>query len=164
MKYKTNILTAAIAATTLYTSAAYTHGENSAHDDKPEYDAVSKPFGEYDPELKPTRTIEVIMADTMRFTPAEVTINAGDVIRFVVANDGKLMHEFVLGTPDSLSEHADLMVKFPNMEHEEPYMAHVPPGEEMDIIWKFTKNGNYEFGCLLPGHFAAGMKGSIAVK
>ena len=36
-----------------------------------------------------------------------------------------MLHEFVLGTKKELDEHAALMLKFPNMEHDEPYMAHV---------------------------------------
>ncbi len=103
------------------------------------------------------------MADTMRFTPSEMSIEAGDVIRFVLSNDGQIQHEFVLGTQESLSEHAEMMMKFPGMEHDEPYMAHVAPGKTKEMIWKFSKSGTYEFGCLLPGHFAAGMKGLIDV-
>jgi hypothetical protein len=33
--------------------------------------------------------------------------------------------EMVIGTKQELDEHAALMAKFPNMEHDEPYMAHV---------------------------------------
>jgi len=99
----------------------------------------------------------------MRFTPSTLEVKAGDVVRFVVKNEGQLQHEFVLGTPESLSEHAVMMKKFPNMEHDEPYMAHVDPGKEMEIIWLFSNAGTFEFGCLLPGHFDAGMKGTITV-
>jgi len=73
------------------------------------------------------------------------------------------MHEFVLGTLPELREHAELMKKFPNMEHDEPYMAHVPPGKTETIVWQFSKDGEFHFGCLLPGHFEAGMVGKINV-
>ena len=49
-------------------------------------------------------------------------------------------------------------------EHSEPYMAHVAPGKTETIAWQFTKAGNFNFGCLLPGHFEAGMVGNVAVK
>lgn len=160
---KFEILLASIVTLALTQAGAlYAHGKKE-HDEKVEYDATSELFGEFDPAFDPIRTIEVSMADSMRFTPAEITVVAGDVVRFVISNKGKLKHEFVLGTEMSLQEHAELMVKFPNMEHEEPYMAHVDPGENMEIIWKFSNAGSFAFGCLLPGHFAAGMKGSVTV-
>jgi len=56
------------------------------------------------------------------------------------------------------------MQKFPNMEHEEPYMIHVEPGQQGTMLWKFTKKGEFGFGCLVPGHFDAGMKGKITVE
>jgi uncharacterized cupredoxin-like copper-binding protein len=49
------------------------------------------------------------------------------------------------------------------MEHDEPYMAHVKPGTTQKMSWKFTKAGNFVFGCLVAGHFEAGMKGRILV-
>lgn len=154
------VLTAGIAISSL----VYAHGDKKHKDEAMEFDAVETEFGSYQPELQPTKTIEISMADSMRFSPAKLSIKSGDVVKFKVSNDGALQHEFVLGTPDSLAEHAELMLKFPNMEHEEPYMAHVDPGKEMEIVWQFTKAGAFEFGCLLPGHFQAGMKGTITVE
>ena len=55
------------------------------------------------------------------------------------------------------------MVKFPGMVHEEPYMAHVPPGKSDEMIWKFNKPGNFDFACLIAGHYQAGMVGKITV-
>ena len=73
------------------------------------------------------------------------------------------MHAYVLGTPSSLDEHAEMMKKFPNLEYEEPCMAHVAPGEEGAITWKFSQAGKFSFGCLIPGHYEDGMKGRIIV-
>ncbi len=143
----------------------HAHGEkkHDADSEPLEYDAVSTEFGSYDPELKADRIIEVDMADNMRFTPNAIEVSAGETIKFVVTNSGQLQHEFVLGTADLLKEHAEMMLKFPNMEHEEPYMAHVDPGKTMEILWQFSESGSFEFGCLLPGHFDAGMKGAVVV-
>ena len=155
-----------IATLTLtFSSLAIAHGKKEHSDDTemPEYDAVSNEFGSYEAGLTPAQTVNVSMADTMRFTPSSLVVKVGEVVRFVVTNDGQLQHEFVLGTPQTLSEHNEMMKKFPGMEHEEPYMAHVDPGKEMEIIWQFTNTGTFEFGCLLPGHFDAGMKGTITV-
>ena len=74
------------------------------------------------------------------------------------------MHEMVIGTEQSLSEHAQLMKKFPGMEHEEPYMAHVAPGEQGEMAWQFTSAGEFHYGCLVPGHWDGGMRGRIVVE
>ena len=125
---------------------------------------VEMPFGREGDPKKATRTIQMDMSDKMRFTPAELTIKQGETIKFVVKNSGKIMHEFVLGTMKELKEHAEVMKKHPGMEHDEPYMAHVAPGKTETITWQFTKAGNFHFGCLIAGHFEAGMIGKVAVK
>jgi uncharacterized cupredoxin-like copper-binding protein len=109
------------------------------------------------------RTIEVRMLDTMRFTPDRIDVRHGETLRFRVHNTGKVMHEFVIGTKEENAEHARLMMKFPDMEHDEPYMAHVPPGKTGEIVWTFNRAGRFEFACLIAGHYQAGMTGAIHV-
>jgi uncharacterized cupredoxin-like copper-binding protein len=82
----------------------------------------------------------------------------------VVKNSGKVKHEMVLGSIKELKEHAALMLKFPEMEHADPNQLGVEPGKTGEMIWQFTKAGKFEFACLQPGHFEAGMRGTIAVK
>ena len=110
------------------------------------------------------RTIEVGMADNMRFTPDRIDVRLGETVRFRVRNAGKLMHEFVIGTQAENAKHAELMLKFPNMEHDEPWMAHVPPGKTGEIVWTFNRAGSFEFACLIAGHYQAGMVGTITVR
>ncbi len=109
------------------------------------------------------RTIEVRMLDTMRFVPDRIDARLGETLRFKVRNSGKVMHEFVIGTRQENEAHAALMLKFPTMEHDAPYMAHVPPGKTGQIVWTFNRPGNFEFACLIAGHYTAGMAGSIVV-
>ena len=109
------------------------------------------------------RSIDVGMADNMRFTPERISVKLGETVRFSVKNNGKQMHEFVIGTQAENRKHAELMVKFPNMEHDAPYMAHVPPGKTGRIVWTFNRAGEFEFACLISGHYQAGMVGSITV-
>lgn len=109
------------------------------------------------------RTIEVHMLDAMRFKPERIDVRLGETVRFVHYNTGKVMHEFVIGTKAENARHAELMLKFPNMEHDEPYMAHVAPGKTGEIIWTFNRAGTFEFACLIAGHYQAGMVGTIHV-
>ncbi len=109
------------------------------------------------------RTIAIQMGDNMRFTPDRIEVAQGETLRFTLTNTGQAMHELVLGTQKELTEHAALMKRFPSMEHDEPYMAHVAPGTTGEIIWTFNRPGEFDFACLLPGHFEAGMVGKIVV-
>lgn len=122
-----------------------------------------KPWGIAGDREQISRTIEIGMSDQMRFTPDQLEIKQGETIRFVHRNQGKLLHEFVLGTQADLDAHAAMMVKFPGMEHDEPYMAHVGPGQGGEIIWTFNRTGEFDFACLIAGHYQAGMVGQIRV-
>lgn len=135
------------------------HGGAAAADTAP----VETAFGRSGDPAKVSRTITVRMFDRMRFDPAELTVRQGDTVRFVVVNAGRIMHELVLGTDDELARHAALMRANPDMEHEAPYMAHVDPGKRGEFVWQFTQPGTFRYGCLVPGHFEAGMVGTVRV-
>jgi uncharacterized cupredoxin-like copper-binding protein len=132
----------------------------SAHGDEHHEEAYGKPG---DP-TKVSRTVEIAMSDAMRFAPAAITAKKGETIRFVVKNSGMVKHEMVLGSIKELKEHAALMLRFPEMEHADPNQLSVDPGKSGEMIWQFTKAGKFEFACLQPGHFEAGMRGTIAVR
>jgi hypothetical protein len=110
------------------------------------------------------RVVRLEMSDSFRFTPAHVVVKRGETVRFIVHNAGSQFHEMVLGTTDQLREHAELMKRFPGMEHSEANMAHVQPGAHGDLVWQFTRAGTYQFACLVPGHYDAGMVGDVTVK
>jgi uncharacterized cupredoxin-like copper-binding protein len=127
------------------------------HDD--EWAKVGRPGK---PE-KAVRTVEIGAYDTMRFNHAQFTVKRGETVRIVLRNRGQLPHELVLGDEKSLREHAELMRKFPEMEHADPNQVSVAPGKTAELVWQFTKAGTVHFACLHPGHYEAGMKGSITV-
>lgn len=112
---------------------------------------------------KVTRTIRIDMRDTMRFSPEMITVKKNETIRFEVINVGKVLHEMVIGTKQELDAHAEMMKKHPNMEHDEAYMAHVDPGQKGEMVWLFNREGEFDFACLIPGHYEAGMRGKIRV-
>ena len=162
---KTFPLGLVLLVTGLPLAPAFAHGD-AEHGKKPaarSIDPTVQPFGKEGNPRRATRSIAVDMADSMRFRPDEITVKRGETVKFVVTNSGKTMHEMVIGTETELKKHAELMRKHPNMEHDEPYMAHVKPGAKEEITWTFTKAGTFMYGCLIPGHFEAGMKGAIRV-
>jgi len=157
----------ALAAVALHAGQdAFAHG--GAHADgaakgKPKFVVTEAAFGRAIPPSQTQRTLRVDMSDAMRFTPAEIRVKRGERVRIVVRNSGEVLHEMVLGTREELEKHAELMRRFPDMEHDEPFMAHVDPGKTGEIAWQFTKAGEFFYGCLVPGHFEAGMFGRIIV-
>lgn len=155
------------AALALLAGTAWSHGDEHSAAAPKKYDAAKvqpTTFGREGDPKKVSRTIRVDMADTMRFSPAVITVRRGETVRLAATNKGQVLHELVLGTPADLKAHAELMKKFPEMEHEEPHMVHVKPGRRGDIVWQFTQPGEFQFACLIPGHFEAGMVGKVVVK
>jgi hypothetical protein len=61
-------------------------------------------------------------------------------------------------------KHAEAMKMNPEMEHYDPNATRVPPKKADEIVWSFTKAGEFEFACLIPGHRDAGMFGTVDVK
>ena len=138
----------------------------SAHASPPRHHAQAeqKDWGIAGDPKKVKRTIEIRMTDDMRFAPKDIQVKLGETVRLVAVNAGKVLHEIVIGTPQELRAHAEMMKKHPGMEHEEPWMVHVDPGQKGALVWTFNRAGTFEFACLIPGHFEAGMIGRITVK
>ena len=148
----------------LGTAPAFAHGDETHKKAAAPMKMEQKDWGIGGNAKSVKRTIEVKMADNMRFTPDRIEVKEGETVRFSLTNTGQVLHEMVLGTAPVLAEHAALMKRFPNMEHDEPYMAHVPAGKTGEIIWTFNRPGEFDFACLIAGHFEAGMVGRILVK
>lgn len=147
-----------------FASSAIAHGEEDHSKKAGPVKKEQKDWGIAGDAKMIQRTIQISMADSMRFSPDKIDVKQGETIKFVVKNTSPaLLHEFVIGTKKENEEHAALMVKFPNMEHSEPYMAHVGAGKTGEIIWTFNKAGDFDFACLIAGHFQAGMVGKIKV-
>ena len=154
-------MAAALAVLTV-AGAAWPHGGDKAAA-APAAKKEQKPWGIAGDRRSATRTIEIRMLDSMRFSPERIEVRRGETIRFVHRNVGQVMHEFVLGTKQELDAHAAMMRKYEGMEHDEPYMAHVGPGKTGELVWRFNRAGEFDFACLLPGHYEAGMVGKVRV-
>ena len=123
--------------------------------------------GEPGDPKKPARVIQVTMREgdgKMMFIPERVEVRRGEQIRFVLRNDGELEHEFILASTAENIKHAEEMKKNPEMEHDDPNGKRLKPKATTELVWKFTKAGQFEYGCLIPGHRESGMTGVVIVK
>ena len=151
---------------------AFTAGDHAGHDMGAMHGNMTGMHGENqnsaagragDP-AKVGKTVEVTMDDTMRFSPSQISVKAGETVRFFVKNAGKVPHEMVIGTASELKEHAEMMRKMPSMQHSDPNMINLAAGKRGGIVWQFDKAGTVDFACLIPGHMETGMKGTIKVE
>ncbi len=133
-----------------------------------------------------SRTVTIDMTDN-RYSTEDLSVKAGETIRFVVSNKGQLVHEFNIGTPEMHKGHQKEMMMMVDhgvleadkinhdkmkmdmgggktMEHNDPNSALLEPGKSKKIVWKFSKAGTFEFACNVPGHYDAGMVGEVQVK
>ena len=116
---------------------------------------------------RPARVVQVSMNEgdgRMIFIPGRIEIKRGEQIKFVLRNNGALDHEFVLATTEENVRHAEEMKKHPDMEHDDPNAKRLTPRTSGNLLWRFTKTGQFEYGCLIPGHREAGMTGFVIVK
>lgn len=147
------------------------HGQNPGHghsdNDTGDHHEAMMAVGAPGSAAEVGRTIEITMLETddgdMIFEPKSIEIHKNETIRFVVNNAGELEHEFVLDDHDGVMEHKAMMERSPETNHDDPNSVRLQSGENGEIFWHFTNPGSFEFACLLPGHYDAGMKGDIAV-
>jgi uncharacterized cupredoxin-like copper-binding protein len=122
-------------------------------------------FGEPGEVDMADRTIGVSMFDTFRYEPTEISVKAGETVAFEVTNEGKVPHEFVLGDRSFQEQHeAEMAEMGGDLPPDTPYALGVEPGETKTLAWTFTKEGSFTYACHVPGHFAAGMVGTITVE
>jgi uncharacterized cupredoxin-like copper-binding protein len=123
--------------------------------------------GEPGDPKRPSKIVTVSMRESdgkMLFVPERLEIRQGEQVRFVLTNDGLLDHEFILATTEENLRHAQEMVHHPDMAHDEPNGKRLAPKQRGEIVWRFTRKGQFEYGCLIPGHREAGTTGIVIVK
>ncbi|MFT6671756.1 MAG: putative cupredoxin-like copper-binding protein [Afipia broomeae] len=152
----------ALVATTLLSAAAWAGAGPSGHSHDETFSA-----GEPGDPKKPARIIQITMGEMdgkMMFMPAKLEMKKGEQVKFVLRNNGELEHEFVLADTAQNLKHAEAMKKNPDMVHDDPNARRLAPKKTDEIVWKFSKSGDFEFACLIPGHREAGMVGTVVVK
>lgn len=112
------------------------------------------------------RIIDITATDSLRFEPASVSVKESETITFRVANPTATDHEFVLGTNEQQRAHEAEMANDSStatMDSSDPNAISVPAGESRDLTWTFGAPAIILFACHVPGHFQAGMVGTIHV-
>jgi len=147
------ILILGLAAGLAASALAYAHGSSGA--------------GEPAAAAAATRTVEVEMYDAdgkMGFRPDRLEVARGAVVKFVVHNGGATTHEFVVGDAAENAAHKRMMEQMPDMRHNDANARTLEAGASTTLAWRFSHKGEFEFACLLPGHYEAGMHGVVVVK
>jgi uncharacterized cupredoxin-like copper-binding protein len=133
------------------------HAEGMGHGSS----MVGKPGG----EDNVTKVIKVEATYQMRFMHEAFEAKAGETIKFVVTNTGKIMHEFAVGTKAEHKAHGKMMMANPNMHHgASAGVISIEPGKTDSLIWEFSKPMSAQLACNVPGHYEAGMHSDINIK
>jgi uncharacterized cupredoxin-like copper-binding protein len=115
-----------------------------------------------------TRSVDITMDDQMRFTPATVNVREGETIRFVVHNKGHTAHEMVLGSDADIRAHAQAMQQGAGHgeghSHGTEAAITVRAGQTGELVVKFDQASTLQMACLIPGHYEAGMRGTVNVQ
>lgn len=143
-------------------------------------------IGEPGQASEATRTIEVTMYDNY-YEPESLEVREGETVRFMIRNQGELVHEFNIATAEMHAAHQEEMMMMVEhgvidgdhinhdrmkmdmgggrtMEHHDPNSVLLEPGQSAEIVWTFTTDAELEFACNVPGHYEAGMMGEIEIE
>lgn len=137
----------------------HAHSHSHSHDEGGESEGFA--FGAPGQASAATRTIDVVADDPYRFDPEGLEVESGETVTFVVTNEGKQEHEFVLGDAAYQESHGDEMAA--GAMHHEGNAVTVAPGATEELTWTFPADGEVLYGCHVAGHYDAGMVGAISV-
>jgi plastocyanin len=109
-----------------------------------------------------THTVKMVGDDKgYRFDPADITVKAGDGIKFIMVSGGPHNVAFDPATiPADVKP--QLMANMPNQLAELSSPMFMNPNEEYTISFANVKPGQYPYHCT--PHLAMGMKGTITVQ
>ena len=131
----------------------------------------------------PVQKVNLTMTE-FKFAPNTVALKAGTAVEVVLVNAGAIQHEFMLyPVPGSMAMTMDMdtygaentyfqnigpvEVAYPGKKPSATSRLErvmVDPGQRVTIRFVAKKTGTFEFACHIPGHYEAGMKGTLTVK
>jgi uncharacterized cupredoxin-like copper-binding protein len=116
--------------------------------------------------VKPATDVTVEMTD-FAYSPAAITVPAGQPVTFTLENAGNIEHDFVVERIDATT---DLVQDSGSEAHhahgqEQNYDLHVSAGVGETSVFQLTVSdpGTYKVFCSVEGHEAAGMVGELIV-
>ena len=99
------------------------------------------------------RIVRVIATDALRFQPDIVVVQEGETITFAVTTMGMVSHEFMVGPAADVATHTEGAAEIDD----------IGPMQTRFLTYTFAGPGPFAFACHEPGHFEAGMTGTIVV-
>ena len=114
---------------------------------------------------KGTRTVSVEMHD-IAYSPDKIDVKAGEKVRFVFKNTGKVAHDAFIGDSKAQDDHEMEMRQgggMAGMNHggSDDAAITVEPGKTGELTHTFQMGETVIIGCHQPGHYAAGMKVTV---
>jgi uncharacterized cupredoxin-like copper-binding protein len=120
---------------------------------------------------------EVVTVDMIdnAFRPSKIEVKAGEEVTFRFRNDGKVVHEAIVGTAEEQAEHEAEMNDKAVEEEEDGDMTtmdhggsdddalSVEPGGTGELTHTFDEAEELLIGCHEPDHYEAGMKITVTV-
>jgi uncharacterized cupredoxin-like copper-binding protein len=100
------------------------------------------------------RVVQIVATPQLRFLPPVVAIQADETITFEVTTMGPAVHEFMVGpAADVAADKAGT-----------PEIADLGMMQTRSLTYTFAGPGPFSFACHAPGHYEAGMSGTIVVQ
>ncbi len=165
-KYCRLLISACMVAATA-SNTAFAHGEHAPMDagmriENP-IEAVATDFGRMGSTRDVSRTVEIVIDDNGKLSPASLAVRQGETVRLSLRNTSKEKHAFMLGTATAVREHAAAFAASSPMSWDGMSSRQLAAGQAGELLWQFTMAGTFAFACLVPGHADAGMRGTIEV-
>jgi azurin len=145
---------------------------------------ATPPAKQATPPAKPAassgvRTVELTGGDDMKYSLTTIPAKRGETLRIRLVSKGTLPKAAMAHNVVVLKSDGSL-IKFANAAAMAPATGYIPqdmkdqiiaateqagPGETVETTFKVPDAaGKYPYLCTFPGHFAAGMRGTIEVK
>lgn len=105
---------------------------------------------------KVPRIAPITMTDTLKFDPSTQAVAPGETVSFVLLNAGTVTHEFQVGPEAGVAAN-----KVDGKSVKE--VADINAGQVAELTYTFPTTGAYAFACHVPGHYEAGMKGTVKI-
>jgi len=120
------------------------------------------PTGTAAPVTGTTHTVNMVVdaQGQYKFEPADITVKAGDAIKWVMVSGGP--HNVAFQNIADAAAKSALMANMPNQPTELSSPMFMNPGEEYTVSFGNVPAGKYEYVCT--PHLALGMKGTVTVQ